>query len=230
MSVSPPKLNAPYHSVNWEAFLHWASECIIQPKFLLVWFWEVLRANDLIGVAIGVVLGQQKDISKDLVLCEIQVHKHVAWLVICSGPTAVSAICFAWAHNNMIRTVINNGHVSETYTDSGFTFSHQLVLEDGADFKGLHKLKCLKQATGQVDQWMRSHSPQESFFNAWSRTGHLDILDRRSDRRLSCEKLLASGPENATDGTALRGYGLVKSTSWFDTSQSHSCFGSLGPL
>ena len=36
---------------------------------------------DLIGAAIGVVLGQQKDISKDLIiliLCEIQVHKHVA--------------------------------------------------------------------------------------------------------------------------------------------------------
>ena len=163
-------------------------------------------------------------------MCEIQVRKHVAWLAICSGPTAVPAICFAWAHSNMIKTVINNGHVSETYTDSGFTFSHQLVLEDGADFKGLHKLKCLKQATGQVDQWMRSHSPQESLFDAWSHTGHLDILDRRSDRRLSCEKLLASGPENATDGTTLRGYGLVKSTSWFDTSQSHSCFGSLGPL
>ena len=37
-----------------------------------------LRANDLIGVAIAVVLGQQKEISKDLILCEIQVHKHVA--------------------------------------------------------------------------------------------------------------------------------------------------------
>ena len=33
---------------------------------------------DLTGAAIGVVLGQQKDISKDLILCEIQVHKHVA--------------------------------------------------------------------------------------------------------------------------------------------------------
>ena len=41
-----------------------------------------LRANDLIGVAIAVVLGQQKEISKDLILCEIQVHKHVAWFVI----------------------------------------------------------------------------------------------------------------------------------------------------
>ena len=35
---------------------------------------------------------------------------------------------------------------------------------------------------------------------------HLDVLDRRSNisnRRLSCEKLLASGQENVTDGTAL---------------------------
>ena len=58
---------------------------------------------------------------------------------------------------------------------------------------------------------------------------HLDILDRRSNisnRRLSCEKLLASGQENVTDGTALWGYGLVKSTSYSHTSQSHSCFGS----
>ena len=38
----------------------------------------VLRANDLIGAAIGVVLGQQKDISKDLILRETQIHKHVA--------------------------------------------------------------------------------------------------------------------------------------------------------
>ena len=53
---------------------------------------------------------------------------------------------------------------------------------------------------------------------------HLDILDRRSNRRLSWEKLLASGSENVTD---LWGYGLVKSTSY--TSQSHSCFGSWGP-
>ena len=37
----------------------------------------VLRVNDLIGAAIG-VLGQQRDISKDLILCEIQVRKHVA--------------------------------------------------------------------------------------------------------------------------------------------------------
>ena len=42
----------------------------------------VLRANDLIGAAIGVVLGQQKEISKDLILCEIQVHKQFAWFVI----------------------------------------------------------------------------------------------------------------------------------------------------
>ena len=58
---------------------------------------------------------------------------------------------------------------------------------------------------------------------------HLDILDRRSNisnRRLSCEKLLASGQENVTDGTALWGFGLVKSTSYSHTSQSHSCFGS----
>ena len=41
---------------------HWASECIIQQKLLLMWFWQ----QDLIGAAIGVVLGQQKDISKDL--------------------------------------------------------------------------------------------------------------------------------------------------------------------
>ena len=37
---------------------------------------------DLIGAAIGVVLGQQKDISKDLILCEIQVHKQFALFVI----------------------------------------------------------------------------------------------------------------------------------------------------
>ena len=58
---------------------------------------------------------------------------------------------------------------------------------------------------------------------------HLDISNRRSNRRLSCEKLLASGPENVTDGTDLWGYGLVKSTSCSHTSQSHSCFGSWGP-
>ena len=40
----------------------------------------VLRAN--VGAAIGVVLGQQKEISKDLILCEIQVHKQFAWFVI----------------------------------------------------------------------------------------------------------------------------------------------------
>ena len=39
----------------------------------------------------------------------------------------------------------------------------QLVLEYGRDFKGLHKLKCLKQATENVDQRMRS---------PWSGTGH----------------------------------------------------------
>ena len=56
---------------------------------------------------------------------------------------------------------------------------------------------------------------------------HLDILDRRSNisnRRLSCEKLLASGQENVSDGTALWGYGLVKSTSYSHTSQSHSSY------
>ena len=42
----------------------------------------VVRANDLIGAAIGVVLGQQKEISKDLILCEIQAHKQFAWFVI----------------------------------------------------------------------------------------------------------------------------------------------------
>ena len=59
ISVSLPKLNAPYHSMNREAFLHSV-------------------ALDLIGAAIGVVLGQQKDISKDLILCKIQVNKHAA--------------------------------------------------------------------------------------------------------------------------------------------------------
>ena len=38
----------------------------------------VLRVNDLIGAAIGVVLGQQKDIRKNRILCEIRVRKHVA--------------------------------------------------------------------------------------------------------------------------------------------------------
>ena len=69
---------------------------------------------------------------------------------------------------------------------------------------GLHKLKCLKQATGKVDQWML-----ESVLNAWSATGHdagmschfCSFDHRRSNRRLSCEKLLASGRENVTDGT-----------------------------
>ena len=58
---------------------------------------------------------------------------------------------------------------------------------------------------------------------------HLDILDRRSNisnRRLSCEKLLASGQETVTDGTTLWGYGLVKLTSYSHTSHSHSCCGS----
>ena len=58
---------------------------------------------------------------------------------------------------------------------------------------------------------------------------HLEILDRRSNisnRRLSCETMLASWQENVTDGTALWGYGLVKSTSYSHTSQSHSCCGS----
>ena len=35
---------------------------------------------------------------------------------------------------------------------------------------------------------------------------HLDILDRRSNRGLSCDKQMASGQENVTDGTALWGY------------------------
>ena len=61
---------------------------------------------------------------------------------------------FRLAHNDMIRTVIN-GHASVTYMDRGFTFSHQLVLEYCAGFKGLRKLKCLKQATENVDQRMR---------------------------------------------------------------------------
>ena len=60
---------------------------------------------------------------------------------------------------------------------------------------------------------------------------HLDILlvDRRSNisnRRLSCEKLLASGQETVPDGTTLWGYGLVKLTSYSRTSQSRSGCGS----
>ena len=140
-----------------------------------------------------------------------------------------------------------NGYASVTYIDWGFKFSHQVVLEYGAGFNGLHKLKCLKQATGKVDQWMR-----ESLLDVWSATGHdagmschfctcdqtsrnqstyIDILlvDRRSNisnRRLSCEKLLASGQETVPDGTTLWGYGLVKLTSYSRTSQSRSGCGS----
>ena len=145
---------------------------------------------------------------------------------------------FRVAHNNIIRTVIN-GHASVTYVDWGFMFS-QLVLEYGRDFKGLHKLKCLKQATENLDQrmrqkacWMRPRCRDVlPLLHLWPnepKSVHLDVLGRRSNRRLSWEKLLASGPENVTDGTDLWGYDLVKSTSCSHTSQSHSCFGSWGP-
>ena len=58
----------------------------------------VLRANDLIGAAIGVVLGQQKDISKDLESCLKSKYTSMSLdcTATCGGPATDPAICFAW--------------------------------------------------------------------------------------------------------------------------------------